>query len=191
MSHDLRQERRLTNKEFSGAMSEAPAKIAAFLNSRAKVCSVPWRGRWLLVILLGCLVTLSCSSGTGDTTLLMAAAVQRPVTLTDAVEHLPAPAWKAIPLSLPYGGTLNVELKVSQGNAVDVFLTTPDQLDKLVKAEMANLKVDGIFVATSVKDLKRTLQLREGGYYLVVCDMSVDVVPSPASDILVRAQLTP
>jgi len=63
----------------------------------------------------------------------VATSVNTPITLSDSLEHLPAPAWKAIPLSLPYGGTVSIDVQVIRGNRIDVLLTNPDQIDALKK----------------------------------------------------------
>ncbi|MGH9679392.1 MAG: hypothetical protein ACRD4Y_05545 [Candidatus Acidiferrales bacterium] len=139
------------------------------------------------------LIALGCAFKIGHTALLRAAAAHQPVTLADEMEHLPAPAWKAIPLNLPSDGTMTIDLKVVRGDSIDAYLTTPDQLDKTVKAEMGNRKqsISGIVNALETKALRRTIPMKQGAYYLIVCDMSIDTIAAPASLISVKVQLNP
>jgi hypothetical protein len=111
--------------------------------------------------------------------------------LADQVEHLPAPAWKAIPLDLPYSGTVNIDMQVVEGDPIDIFLTAPDQLDTLEKMMWGNLRTYGDFSAAGTKTYRRTGHLAQGGYYLVVRDMSLGMSSSPASNISVKVRLSP
>jgi hypothetical protein len=109
-------------------------------------CSVGLGGWLLKALLVLALVVLRCFGDNGRTlakTQSLTAAVRAPVTLMDQTEHLPAPSWKAIPLILPYGGSISVEVRVAQGNPIDVLLMTPDQFAKVKKGEWSKLKISG------------------------------------------------
>jgi hypothetical protein len=131
------------------------------------------------------------NSGTRNTTRMIETVVHAPVTLTDEVENLPASSWKAVPLNLPYAGTVDVNLKVVQGNPVDVFLTPVDQLDTMKKENWSSVRVLDAFNATKTKTYMRTGQLGQGSYYLVMRDTSLGILSARASDISVKVQLNP
>jgi hypothetical protein len=113
------------------------------------------------------------------------------VVLTDEIEHLPALAWKAIPINVPRGGIVSIDLQVVRGNPIDVFLTTSDQIDNVKKVDWNNLKVYGDIKATGTKIFSRAVRLGQGGFYLVVRDMTVAIPSTPSSDISVKVRINP
>jgi hypothetical protein len=114
-----------------------------------------------------------------------------PTILIDEVEHLPPLAWKAMPLSLSTSGVVNIEVQVVQGNPIDVFLTKSDQIDSVKKVEWSSLKVYGDVSTTRTKTFRRAVRLAQGGFYLVLRDMTVGMPSSPPSDVSVKVQLNP
>ena len=114
-----------------------------------------------------------------------------PMILVDEVEQLPPLEWKAIPLSLPYGGMVDIDVQVIRGNPIDVFVTTSDQFDILKKVEWNSLKKYEDISATETRTFRRTGWLGQGGFYLVVRDMTVGVPSSQPSDISVKVRLNP
>ena len=137
------------------------------------------------------LLFLSYQLGTRNTTRMIETAVHAPVALTDEVENLPASSWKAVPLNLPYTGTIDVNLQVVQGNPVDVFVTTTDQLEAMKKENWTSVRVYEKFNATKTKTYMRTGQLGQGTYYLVMRDTSLGILSARASDISVKVKLNP
>jgi hypothetical protein len=111
--------------------------------------------------------------------------------LTDEIEHLPALAWKAIPINVPHGGIVNIELRVVRGSPIDVFLTTSDQIDYVKKVDWNNLRVYGDIKATGTRTFSRAVRLGQGGFYLVVRDMTVATASTPPSDISVKVRINP
>jgi hypothetical protein len=116
-------------------------------------------------------------------------ATQAPVTLLDEVEHLPAPSWKAIPVSLSNNGIVSIDIRVLRGNPIDVFLMPPDQLEKVKKSEWNNLKTSGDIRAIKTPSYQHTGRLAKGEYYLVLSDMSVALPSSTPSDISAKVRL--
>jgi hypothetical protein len=113
------------------------------------------------------------------------------IELKNEVQNLPAASWRAVALSLPYSGTISVDLTVERGNPLDVFLTTPDQLDNLRTGQRNQVRVYSDFTASKAKIYKRSGQLRQGNYYLVLRDTSLGVLSASSSDIAVKALLNP
>jgi hypothetical protein len=68
---------------------------------------------------------------------------------------------------------------------------TPDQLEKIKKADWINVQVYGDFSATKTKTYNRSARLNQGIYYLVLRDTSLGILSAHASDISVKAELKP
>jgi hypothetical protein len=145
----------------------------------------------LILIVLAFLGIVWYNAGTRDTTRMIQTVVHAPVSLVDEVENVPASSWKAVGLKLPYAGTIDVNLQVVQGNPVDVFVVTPDQVDTMKKENWSSVQVYDNFNATKTKTYKRSGQLNQGSYYLVIRDTSLGLPSARASDISVKVQLNP
>jgi hypothetical protein len=113
----------------------------------------------------------------------------KPVQLCDVVENVAASSWTAVPLQLPYSGTLTIELNVVSGNPVTVKL--------IHSSDLLNFKNDRKtldypeFSAQDTRNYRRSNNLGESAYYLIVKDTSLGVLSSKASDIQIRASLSP
>ena len=59
------------------------------------------------------------------------------------------------------------------------------------KEDWTNVKVFENFNATKTKTYRRTGQLNQGSYYLVMRDTSLGILSARASDISVKVQLNP
>lgn len=119
------------------------------------------------------------------------AVVRAPISMKDEVINVRAASWQAVGLNLPYNGELDVDLSVVQGNPVDVFMTSSDQLDAMQHGQWAQVKVYQDFNATKTKTYRRKVQLNQGSYYLVLRDTSLGILSSRASDISVKVVLNP
>lgn len=197
LAEDLRALQELREKGEMSELAYASARDAAIgKNSKpSEILSpshVTVRRVILLLVLLGLvwwLLRLNfASKQMGD---VFRAAVRAPVTLTDSIENLPAHSWKAVALNLPYGGTAEVSLQVVRGNPIDVFLTTTDQLDAMKQGQWNNVRAFADFNAVKTTTYRRTGQLGQGGYYLVMRDPSLGVLSASSSDISVKVQLSP
>ncbi len=189
---ELHEKGRLTEQEYADAKAatlkkhQEPPTVTrpsgSFMRPRTGV---------LLVILLFVLGVIWYNAGTRNTTKMLATAVHAPITVTDEVENLPASSWKAVAFTLPYGGTLDINLQVIRGNPIDVFLTTTDELETMKKEQWSNVRVYGDFNAVKTKTYRRSVQLGQGSYYLVLRDTSLGILSSSATDISVKVQLNP
>jgi hypothetical protein len=151
-------------------------------------------GSWLLkALLVLVLVVLRCFGDNARSlakTQSLPAAVRAPVTLMDQTEHLPAPSWKAIPLILPYSGSISVEVRVVQGNPINVLLMTPDQFAKVKKEEWSKLEISGEIRGANTKLYTHTGPVARGGYYLVLGDRHLEG-PSSTSVVSIKVRLNP
>ena len=114
-----------------------------------------------------------------------------PQTITDEVENVPAASWKAINYGLPQGGKLDITVNVANGNPIDIFLTSADQLDAMNKGDWRNVKAYANFNATKARTYHRTEFVGPGNYCLVLRDTSLGVLSARASDVSVKTVLTP
>src|SRR2546426_3381504 len=133
---DLHEKGKLTDKEFADAKAAVLKKYQEPTPAgHSSSFSIRPRTALLLAILLLLVGLIWYNAGTKRTTEMIATAVHAPIEVKNEVENLPASSWKAVALNLPYSGALNVNLEVVRGNPVDVFLTTPDQLEAMKKEQ--------------------------------------------------------
>ena len=178
------------------AAAVAPARTKAPVSKAYKVgrflrIALPLLPMLLALALVGAWYVMRVVYGSKGTSQAIAAVVRTPVALKDEVENLPASSWKAVPLSLPYSGTVTVSLRVVQGNPVDVFITDTNQLGTMSDADWRNVTVYTDFNATKTRTYRRNGQLGQGTYYLVMRDNSLGILSASATDISVKAQLNP
>jgi hypothetical protein len=117
--------------------------------------------------------------------------VRAPVTLKDEVQNLRAANWQGIALNVPYNGELDVDIRVVQGNPIDVFLAASDQLAAMQQGQWNQVKVYQDFNATKTRTYRRKAQLNQGSYYLVLRDTSLGILSQSASDVSVKVILNP
>ncbi len=193
----LHEKGKLTDQEFADAKAatlkkyqEAPA-APGVPAARPTRSSIRPRTLILLAILLLLIGAIWYNAGTKKTTEMLATAVHAPITVKNDVENLHAASWKAIALHFPYSGTVNVNLEVVRGNPIEVFLTTPDQLDTMKNAQWNQVRTYAEFNAAKTKTYRRSGQLGQGDYYLVLRDSSLGILSQSASDVSVQVQLNP
>ncbi len=195
---DLHARGKLTDQEFSDAKAttlrkyqDAPVPPRPATPPRSSLFSISPVFKVLLVLLLVFFGWVWYNAGTKQTTQMVATAVHAPITLKDDVENLPATLWKAVPVNLPYSGSVTVTLEVVRGNPIDVFLTTADQLETMKKSQWSQVRAYTDFNASKTKTYKRSSQLNQGNYYLVLRDTSLGILSMSASDISVKVELNP
>lgn len=150
--------------------------------------------RRAVVLAAALILAVGAVSGT---TLLRAKATQpapgepadAPIALTDLVESLPPGSWKAVPLTLPHDGVLEVEVGVARGNPVNVFVTTPADMQEMLGDDLATVPHYPGFGATMTKRFARDGQLTAGNYYLVIQEPSVGQPSAVASAVSIQANL--
>jgi hypothetical protein len=115
--------------------------------------------------------------------------LRQPIELKNVIESLPANSFKGLPISLPYAGTVMVELGVKAGNDVDVYLVPQDQIERVQKKEQFRHLQE--FEAKKTRSYRRSGRLAAGTYYIVLFDTTLGILSSSSSDIIVRAKLEP
>ena len=189
---DLHEKGRLTDQEFAAAKAATLQKHGGLPAAGAASSGFRWsRLVWALVLLAITWVFLRQWLGNKATNQIVATVTHSSMEVKNEVENLPASSWKAVALNLPYSGEIDVKLEVVSGNPVDVFVTTPDQLDAMKKAQWNQVRVYPDFNATQTKAYRRSARLGQGVYYLVLRDTSLGILSSSASDISVKVQLNP
>jgi predicted dinucleotide-utilizing enzyme len=115
--------------------------------------------------------------------------VQTPVTILETVEKIDIGSYKALPLNLPSGCTLSVTIDVLRGNPVDVTVISGQELENF-KGEKKFKNAAG-FMATKMRNYKRSAELGMGDYYLVVRDSSLGIFSARHSEIKIIVQREP
>jgi hypothetical protein len=141
----------------------------------------------IMLVVLGVIVRIY----TANNSIQNATPSHIPITITDEVQNVPANSWKALNYICPMGGKLDITVNVVNGNPIDLFLTTADQLDAMNKGEWQNIKVFSDFNATKTRTYHRTQSVGPGNYYFVLRDTSLGVLSAHASDVSVKTILTP
>jgi hypothetical protein len=117
----------------------------------------------------------------------VAAAALAPMTLTDVVENLPANSWRAIPVKVPYSGTLRVELDVVRGNPLNAYLVSAEEFSAFQENDAATPRTYEGFKAANTKTFHREAPFNSGEYYfLIVYPSSSPSVSDVAVQIAVR-----
>jgi len=148
----------------AAAPAPAPAQVAPVLSAMTRRRAA--NGTTIFGVLLALFIVwyiVRANVGSQVTNQAIAAAVHAPMTLQNEVQNLPSNSWKTVALSLPYSGTVSINLQVVRGNPVDVFLTRTDQPDVIQKGQWANLQVFSDFSATKTRTYRRDARLAQGG----------------------------
>lgn len=188
---DLHEKGKLTDQEFADAKAATLRKYQGTSTARRSLFSIRPGFAVLGALLTGFLVWIWYNAGTRATTNMLATAVHAPITVEDAIENVPAASWKAVALNLPYSGTVGADVEVVRGNPIDVFLTTTDQLETMKRNQWNKVRVYTDFSASKTKTYRRSGQLGQGTYYLVLRDNSLGILSMSASDISVKVKLNP
>ena len=188
---ELHENGKLTDQEFVAAKTATIQKHGGEPAASVRP-GFKW-SRLALVLVLVFLMWVFMRQTFGDkaTSQIVATAIHAPLEVKNEVENLPASSWKAVALNLPYSGTLDVNLAIVSGNPIDVFVTTPDQLQAMKKEEWNQVRTYTDFNATKAKTYRRSARLGQGAYYLVLRDTSLGILSSSASDVSVKVQLNP
>ena len=188
---DLREKGEMSESAYASARDVVIRKHAP--SSDAIKPLLTWQVRVGLLVLLVVLgwFSMRVNYGSRQTENAIRTAVRAPIAVKDSVENVPAASWKAIAFDLPYPGTVDVSLEVVNGNPMDVVVTTPDQLEVLKQNGWSHMRVFTDFNAVKTKTYRRTGQLGQGSYYLVMRDISLGILSQRASDISVKVQLNP
>jgi hypothetical protein len=193
LAEDLKALQELRDKGELSESAYATARDAA-LARQAPSAKTPVISKPTKIFLAGVILLISVSifiaiyvnatSGRGNVS-------HTPITITDEVQNVPANSWKGLNYICPMGGKLDITVSVLNGNPIDIFLTTADQLDTMKKGEWRNIKVYPDFNATQTRTYHRTQSVGPGNYYFVLRDTSLGVLSAHASDVSVKTILTP
>ncbi len=204
--NDLKQSGALTSEEFKDAkakllgnyVKDNPALTNPIPTSDAKRSAAIRSGTnpvtllFLVVLLAGVIWGFSrrlTPKQIAANPVFSAVASFRPVDLRDEVQNLPAKSFKGIPLTLPYAGTLNLEVQIIRGNPIEIRLVDPSEVES-IKTKKTFRHYPG-FEADKTKSYKREGRLQSGSYVLVIIDQSLGVLSATTSDVRIKARLVP
>ena len=186
----------LTSDEFAAAKAAAIANVgkspttvqpSQLPKQPSKTGSnIGIRLLWLAV-LVGVIWVIVSSFG--KPTDLLKATARLPMDLMNEVESVGANSWRAVPIQIPYTGSLTISAHVMRGNAMMMYLTDSNGLEKL-KASNQNTYL-GSFFAPQASTFQHTERVNQGTYYFVMRDDSLGILSSPSSDVSVKARIEP
>jgi hypothetical protein len=145
----------------------------------------------VLIVVLGGGIWLFVRFTAGEKAANRVASVvlRQPIEVKDSIEDLPASSFKALALTLPYTGTISVEVTVRKGNDIDVYVVSPDQIEKIKKKERFTY-FEGL-QAQKTQNYRRSGRLEAGSYYLVLLDRSLGILSQSSTDVHVHVRLEP
>lgn len=141
------------------------------------------------VLLGGVWLFIRFTAGERAANRLTSTILRQRVELANTIVDLPASSFRTVGLSLPYSGTLSMELSVTKGNDISVFLVTPQQIEK-IKANKEFEHIQG-FDAEKTKNYRRAGRVAAGAYHLVLLDKTLGILSQSSSDIQVTVRLDP
>ena len=143
-----------------------------------------------LALSVGLLISTVWIISSPETSAQSLATVDRSsITAIDEVDHLPAPSWKAIPLSLPYDASVAIAIQVVRGNPIDVLLMLPSQFGRVKRGEWSKIKVAGGVREIHTRSFTHHGPLSRGGYYLVIGDRYLGEPAALPSEVSVKVQI--
>jgi len=190
----------LTNEEFAAAKAAAISKYgqSASTQPASKAPEAPEKkstaGRVLLfvfiLVVLGVWYAAQHNVSGTTTSAALKAAARMPVDLTNEVENLPASSWRAVPIQLPYDGSLTISVQVVRGNPIEMFLTDSNNVEKLRSGETRASPYGG-FYAVKATTFQHTERLSRGTYHVVLRDNTLGFLSYSASDVSLKARIEP
>jgi paraquat-inducible protein A len=118
-----------------------------------------------------------------------------PIEINSSQVNLKAHHWQKISLSVPHPGTLTIELRITQGNPIDVALIPADQLSnvELVKAGIQAEKLLRAslpaFSAVQATLYTRTSHIDKGEFLIILHDTTLGFLAASSSGIEIHAYL--
>lgn len=164
-------------------------KKPSFLDPKANLKGLVRIGIIVVILLAGVWLLIRFTAGQKAANMTAAALLQRPMELKNSIENLPATSFKAIGVSLPYTGTLNVDVSVLKGNEIDVYVVEENQLENIKNNK--SFSHIAAFEATKTKIFKRSARLKSGGYYVVFMDKTLGILSASSTDVQVKVNLEP
>src|ERR1051326_3145113 len=165
--------------------SPQPQKGSTFLDPKANAKGLI-RILLIVVVLIGfAWFLVRHFAGEKEANKMVSTVLKSPIELKNSVENLPASSFKWVSLSLPYTGTLTVEVRVLKGNDVDIYIIQPDEIDNIKTKRPFKYLQD--FDAQKTKNFRRSARLQSGNYYLVLMDKTLGLISKSSSDVQIKA----
>ena len=120
---------------------------------------------------------------------LVSAATHLPVNLASEVDSVAVHSWRAVPIQIPYTGSLTISAHVQRGNSMTMMLTDGNGLQKLKNHKWGSYL--GEFYAPHTADFHHTGRVHPGVYYFVIRDKHVETDSPSLSDVSIEARIEP
>jgi len=115
--------------------------------------------------------------------------IHSPAELHRSTQQLRAHSTLWVPVSLPYAGTMTVDVRVSQGNGINVYVISADQLESL-KGGGKFTFIRG-FALVNTRNYHHAAPLPEGDYVVVLRDTTLGILSQASSETEVRVSVAP
>jgi hypothetical protein len=120
---------------------------------------------------------------------LVNAAAHLPVDLTSEVDRVAVHSWRAVPIQIPYTGSLTISAHVQGGNSMTMMLTDGNGLQKLKNHKWGSYL--GEFYAPHTADFHHTGRVHQGVCYFVIRDKHVENDSPSFSEVSIKARIEP
>src|SRR5262245_54452419 len=110
--------------------TQAEAKPKKFFDTQANLKALVRLLVIIAILIGGIWLVVRFTAGQKAANTVTATILRQRVQLIDTIVDVPASSFRAMQLSLPYTGTLSIDLSVKKGNDISVFIVTAEQLEK-------------------------------------------------------------
>jgi hypothetical protein len=115
--------------------------------------------------------------------------IHSPAELHRSTRQLRAHSTLWVPVSLPYSGTVTVDVRVSRGNGINAYVISADQLEVLKRGGKFTF-IRG-FAAVNTRNYHHAGPLAEGDYAVVLRDTTLGILSQASSEVEVRVSVAP
>lgn len=168
---------------------QSPKKPSSFFDAKANAKALVRLVVIVAIVIGGIWLFIRFTAGKKAADTTTATLLRQPIELKNSIENLKASSWQSLAITLPYSGTLSVQLSVLKGNEIDVYVMKSDQLEN-VKTKQG-FKHATEFEALKTKNYNRSARLPSGSYYLVMFDKTLGVLSAKSTDVKVNVRLEP
>jgi hypothetical protein len=125
----------------------------------------------------------------------LATLVRAPIDLRNEIVAVGAKSSRAVPIEVPYSGTVELNVQVIKGKHVNVYVITPSAWQEFVAAKSALFGGQyhhfPEFQAEEASKVRLSGRLAEGHYYVVIENPTFGILVPSSFDVEIKATLHP
>jgi hypothetical protein len=114
------------------------------------------------------------------------------IVLDEGTQSVTSSSWKFVPINAPYGGNLDVSVRVISGDSLNVTVIDEDQMARLhncLSLQTVSCKFNFAAVNTSI--YTQNSRIHRGHYFLVLADASLSGLSPLRTDVAFKITLDP